>query len=158
MKGRLKMFVAAGATALVAGAVGSGVAIAGGGGADGTEVALNNQAGSGAPSGSDSTGAALNKDSGASTSAAKSGGDEDDGGAGDDDGTEVAIKGDGLSRASAAALDYTGEGTVSGTEEGDEESYYEVEVTLDDGSQVDVQLNKSFEVVSSENDGVEDGN
>lgn len=152
MKGRLKMFVAAGATALVAAAIGSGVAIAGGGGADGTEVALNNQAGSGAPSTE-----ALNKDSGSSTSAAKSGSDDDAGGR-DDDGTEVAISGDGLSRASAVALDYTGEGTVSGTEEGDEESYYEVEVTLDDGSQVDVQLNKSFEVVSSENDGVEDGN
>jgi hypothetical protein len=71
---------------------------------------------------------------------------------GDDDATEVAIKGDALSKASAAALDYTGEGHVSGTETGDEESYYEVEVTLDDGSQVDVQLNKSFEVVGSERD------
>ena len=80
-------------------------------------------------------------------------------GGGDDDSTEVAIKGgNDLSRASAAALDYTGEGTVSETEEGDDESYYEVEVTLDDGSQVDVQLNKSFDVVSSEgdDDGAED--
>ena len=38
------------------------------------------------------------------------------------------------------------------TEVGDEESYYEVEVTLDDGSQVDVQLDRSFAVVGSEAD------
>ena len=56
-------------------------------------------------------------------------------------------------RASDAALAYTGEGRVSGTEVNDEESKYEVEVTLDNGDQVDVQLNESFDVVSSENDG-----
>jgi hypothetical protein len=44
---------------------------------------------------------------------------------------------------------------VTGTEVGDEESYYEVEVTLDDGRQVDVQLDESFAVVSSAAD-VED--
>ena len=49
-----------------------------------------------------------------------------------------------------AALAFTGEGRVTGTEVGDEESYYEVEVTLDDGSEVDVQLDKNFEVVGSE--------
>ena len=37
------------------------------------------------------------------------------------------------------------------TEVGDEEScYYEVEVTLDDGSQVDVQLDEGFNVVGDE--------
>ena len=45
---------------------------------------------------------------------------------------------------------HTGEGRVTETEVGDEESYYEVEVTLDDGSQVDVQLDRSFNVVGSE--------
>ena len=35
------------------------------------------------------------------------------------------------------------------TETGDEESLYEVEVTRDDGSQVDVQLDRSFNVVGS---------
>ena len=50
------------------------------------------------------------------------------------------------------ALAHTGEGTVSDTEMGDEESYYEVEVTLDDGSQVDVQLDKGFDVVGDEAD------
>lgn len=71
-------------------------------------------------------------------------------GAGDD--AEGAIEGADLDRASAAALDYTGEGRVTETEVGDEESYYEVEVTLDDGSQVDVQLDERFDVVGSERD------
>ena len=39
------------------------------------------------------------------------------------------------------------------TEVEDEESYYEVEVTLDDGRQVDVQLDEDFNVVGSEADG-----
>ena len=73
-------------------------------------------------------------------------------GGGDDDATEEAITGSALERASAAALEHTGGGHVSGTEVGDEESYYEVEVTLDDGSQVDVQLDRGFNVVSSEDD------
>jgi uncharacterized membrane protein YkoI len=73
--------------------------------------------------------------------------------AGDDDATEKPITGAALERAKAAALAETGEGRVTGTEVGDEESYYEVEVTLDDGSQVDVQLDESFDVVGSENDG-----
>ena len=71
---------------------------------------------------------------------------------GDDDGTEVPITGDALDRASDAALAHTGEGHVSETEMNDEDSYYEVEVTLDDGSQVDVQLDAAFNVVGSEAD------
>jgi uncharacterized membrane protein YkoI len=71
-------------------------------------------------------------------------------GGGDDD--EAPITGDALDRASAAALEETGGGEVTETEVGDEESYYEVEVTLDDGSQVDVQLDRSFKVVSSSAD------
>jgi uncharacterized membrane protein YkoI len=74
----------------------------------------------------------------------------------DDDGTETAITGSALDRASAAALEETGGGTVSETEVGDEESYYEVEVTRDDGSQVDVQLDRDFQVVGSESDSDED--
>jgi uncharacterized membrane protein YkoI len=75
-------------------------------------------------------------------------------GGGDD--SEPPISADALDEASAAALDHTGEGRVTDTEVGDEESYYEVEVTLDDGSQVDVQLDEQFQVVSSENDGPDD--
>ena len=77
---------------------------------------------------------------------------------GDDDANETdrPITGADLERASAAALAHTGGGKVSGTEVGDEESYYEIEVTLDDGSQVDVQLDEQFKVVGDEADGVDD--
>jgi uncharacterized membrane protein YkoI len=68
---------------------------------------------------------------------------------GDDDATQAPITGTDLQRASAAALAETGGGRVTGTEVGDEESYYEVEVTLADGRQVDVQLDESFNVVGS---------
>lgn len=68
---------------------------------------------------------------------------------GDDD---TPITGSALEQASAAALAATGEGRVTGTEVGDEDSYYEVEVTLDDGSQVDVQLDKDFKVVETMDD------
>ena len=70
----------------------------------------------------------------------------------DDDGSEKPISGSALDRASAAALDHTGGGKVTDTEVGDEESLYEVEVTRDDGSQVDVQLDRDFKVVGSEGD------
>ena len=73
---------------------------------------------------------------------------------GDDD--EMPIIGEALERATAAALEHLGEGRVTETEVGDEESYYEVEVTLADGSQVDVQLDENFEVVGSEADGTDD--
>jgi uncharacterized membrane protein YkoI len=76
---------------------------------------------------------------------------------GDDDGTDSPITGSALDHATAAALEHTGGGSVTGTEVGDEESYYEVEVTLDGGRQVDVQLDKSFNVVSSEGDREEPG-
>ena len=76
---------------------------------------------------------------------------------GDDDATETPITGSALQNATAAALEHTGGGRVTGTEVGDEESYYEVEVTLDGGRQVDVQLDRSFNVVSSEGDREESG-
>jgi uncharacterized membrane protein YkoI len=74
------------------------------------------------------------------------------GGGGDDDASDRPISGGALDRARAAALDHTGGGRVTETEVGDEESYYEVEVTRADGSQVDVQLDRDFEVVGSEGD------
>jgi hypothetical protein len=66
------------------------------------------------------------------------------------EGNEKPINGPALERASTAALAHTGQGAVSDTEVGDEESYYEVEVTLDNGSQTDVQLDRDFNVVGSE--------
>jgi hypothetical protein len=79
-------------------------------------------------------------------------------GSGDDDAADTPITGSALDQAKAAALDHTGQGRVTGTEVGDEQSYYEVEVTLDNGSQVDVQLDRGFNVVGDETDGPnEDG-
>lgn len=72
------------------------------------------------------------------------------------DDAEEPITGEALERATAVALEEVGEGRVSETEVGDEDSYYEVEVTLDDGSQVDVQLDEKFNVVGSEADGPAD--
>ncbi len=76
----------------------------------------------------------------------------------DDDGTEVPITGVELERASRAALEHTGGGTVTETEVDDEESYYEVEVRKPDGSSVDIQLDEQFNVVDStpDDDGAED--
>ena len=72
---------------------------------------------------------------------------------GDDDKTDKPIAGQALDRASAAALDHTGGGKVTlGTEAGDEEGAYEIEVTRADGSQVDVHLDKGFNVLSQADD------
>jgi uncharacterized membrane protein YkoI len=78
--------------------------------------------------------------------------------AADDDAndSEQAITGDALEQASAAALAYTGEGRVTDTEAGDEEGAYEVEVTLDDGRQVDVHLDEDFNVLGREDDGADE--
>ena len=62
-----------------------------------------------------------------------------------------------LQRASAAALTATGGGRVTETEhDGEDGATYEVEVTKADGSQVDVRLDGSFNVVVVEGDGEED--
>lgn len=78
--------------------------------------------------------------------------------AGEDEaeGPDTPISGDALTQAEAAALAHTGGGRVTETEVGDEESLYEVEVTLEDGSQIDVQLDENFRVVGDEADGTED--
>ena len=70
----------------------------------------------------------------------------------EDRGPDRAITGAAFQRASDVALKEAGGGRVTGTEVGDEESYYEVEVTKDDGTEVDVQLDKAFKVVGSGTD------
>jgi uncharacterized membrane protein YkoI len=74
------------------------------------------------------------------------------------DDQEQPITGNALQRATEAALAHTGGGRVTGTEVGDEDSLYEVEVTLDDGRQIDVQLDEQFRVVDTmaDRDGAED--
>ena len=66
------------------------------------------------------------------------------------------ITGTALQEASDAALAETGGGKVTDTEVDDEESTYEVEVTMPDGSQVDVQLDENFDVVGTERDARDD--
>lgn len=76
-----------------------------------------------------------------------------DGGSGDGD---APITGTALDRATAAALAETGGGAVTETEQGDEESAYQVEVTLDNGHVVDVNLDGDFHVVKTKDEGPED--
>jgi uncharacterized membrane protein YkoI len=61
-------------------------------------------------------------------------------------------------RATAAALAHTGGGTVTETETGDDGAAYEVEIALDDRTDVEVALDERFEVVGQErdDDGTED--
>jgi uncharacterized membrane protein YkoI len=70
---------------------------------------------------------------------------------------ERPITGAALDRASAAALVATGGGRVTETEVGDEDGFYEVEVTLDDGRQVDVHLRQDLTVLNQTPDLEEQG-
>ena len=74
-----------------------------------------------------------------------------------DDGDGNPVTGPALARASAAALASTGGGRVTQTEVGDEDGYYEIEVTLAGGGQVDVHLDKAFNVISNQPDSEETG-
>mgnify|MGYP001558074489 CR=1 FL=1 len=74
----------------------------------------------------------------------------------EDEEKDVAITGNELEQASAAALQYIGEGQVTDTEIGDEEGYYEVEVTLNNGQEVDIHLDKDFKVLGHESDSNEE--
>jgi uncharacterized membrane protein YkoI len=65
-----------------------------------------------------------------------------------DEADGAALTGSVLAQASSAALDAVGSGKVTQTETGsDHGGAYEVEVTLADGSQVDVELDSSFHVL-----------
>ena len=55
-------------------------------------------------------------------------------------------------RAEAAALEFTGGGTVTEVEAGDDGAAFGVEIRRDDGSQVEVSLDASFAVIGTEND------
>jgi uncharacterized membrane protein YkoI len=73
--------------------------------------------------------------------AAASGGDDDQ-----------PLNGSTLDQAVAAALEETGGGTVTETEVGDDGAAYSVEVRLDDGTQVEVNLDRDFNVIGQEAD------
>ena len=70
-----------------------------------------------------------------------------------DDGSGTPITGSALAKAKTAALQQTGGGQVTATEVRDEEGYYEVEVVRNDGSQVDVHLDRAFNVTDQSADG-----
>lgn len=63
-----------------------------------------------------------------------------------------------LAKAKSVALDHVN-GRVTGSEVGDEEGAYQIEVTRDDGSQVDVNLDKDFNVLGTpaDNEGQDEG-
>jgi hypothetical protein len=62
------------------------------------------------------------------------------------------IAGDSRQRATDAALEHVGEGTVIETEMGDDGAAYGVEIRLDDGSVVEVELDENFNVTGTEED------
>ena len=62
------------------------------------------------------------------------------------------LTGSTLERASAAALEHTGGGTVIETEAGDDGAAYGVEVRLPDGRVVEVTLDEHFNVVGQQAD------
>jgi hypothetical protein len=70
--------------------------------------------------------------------------------AGGDDGTP--LTGTDLDRATQAALEHTGGGTVIETEVGGDGAAYGVEIRRDDGSVVDVQLDANLNVIGDEAD------
>jgi hypothetical protein len=79
-------------------------------------------------------------------------------GGGDDD---QPLTGSALDKATAAALAHTGGGTVIETEAGDDGAAYGIEIRLDDGTVVEVNLDEGFNVIGDEADddgsGDEDG-
>ncbi len=97
---------------------------------------------------SESTGASGDDNDSTAGSHESSDDDDDE----DPNDKDIPITGPDLDRASEVAINHLGGGTVTETEIEDEESYYEVEVTLDDGRQVDVQLDENFNVVGTESD------
>ncbi|MDQ5874736.1 MAG: hypothetical protein M3526_05080 [Actinomycetota bacterium] len=72
-----------------------------------------------------------------------------------DDGRGTPITGGALEKASVIALERTGGTRVNQTELRDEEGYFEVEVVLEDGSVVDVHLDRRFNVISGGDGGRE---
>ena len=70
----------------------------------------------------------------------------------DNEGQDLAITGNAFDRASAVALEYIREGKVTDTELGDEDGYYEIEITLNNGKEVDVHLDEDYKVISTEYD------
>ena len=83
------------------------------------------------------------------------GGDRDSGSGGEaaeEADSDEQLTGTDRQRAEEAALEFTGGGTVTEVEEGDDGAAYGVEIRRSDGSQVEVLLNEQFEVTATESD------
>jgi hypothetical protein len=65
---------------------------------------------------------------------------------------DAPLTGSDLERATAAALDHTGGGTVIESEVGDDGAAYGIEIRLDDGRVVEVSLDENFRVLGEETD------
>jgi hypothetical protein len=65
---------------------------------------------------------------------------------------EQPIRGDARQRATEAALEHVGQGTVIETELGDDGAAYGVEIRRADGSVVEVELDENFKVTGTEKD------
>jgi|SRR3989344_3557644 len=74
----------------------------------------------------------------------------------EDEAEDLPITGTPLEMASQTALSYIGEGKATDSEIGDEEGYYEIEITLDNGNEIDVHLDENFNVLSTEYEDEED--
>lgn len=66
--------------------------------------------------------------------------------------SDAPLTGTDLDRATQAALEHTGGGTVIESEIGDGGAAYSVEIKRDDGTVVEVQLDESFTVTGDEAD------
>jgi uncharacterized membrane protein YkoI len=71
---------------------------------------------------------------------------------GNDGDTDAPLTGSDLDRATAAALEHVGGGTVIETEAGDDGAAYGVEIRRDDGTVVEVSLDESFAVINQQTD------
>jgi hypothetical protein len=67
-------------------------------------------------------------------------------------GEDQPLTGSALEKATAAALQHTGGGTVIETEAGDDGAAYGVEIRLDDGRVVEIGLDANFQVIGQESD------
>jgi len=67
-------------------------------------------------------------------------------------GDDRPLSGSALEKATAAALQHTGGGTVIETEAGDDGAAYGVEIRLDDGRVVEIGLDANFQVIGQESD------
>jgi hypothetical protein len=73
-------------------------------------------------------------------------------------GDHTPLTGSTLAKAKAAALAYTGGGTIVETEAGDDGAAYGVEVRLGNGRRVEVSLDQRFQVIdqAADDDGADD--